>query len=115
MAWQYIPLTPFYDQEFSVTVNVNGENIPLIMHLRFNTEGEFWRMDISDGRTGKMLISGVPLVTGAYPAADRLAQFQHLGIGSMLVLKNSEMTEADLPGYEDLGTDFLLIWGAVDE
>lgn len=115
MAWQYIPLSPIPDQEFSVTVKANGKNIPLILHLRFNTEGEFWHVDISDGRTGKMLLSNQPLVTGEYPAADRLGQFRHLGIGSMLVLKNTNETEADIPGLEDLGTDFLLIWGAIDE
>ena len=112
MSWQYIPLKPVPDQEFNVTVTAHGENIPLILHLRFNTEGEFWHMDISNGRTGEMLLSNVPLITGKYPAADRLAQFQHLGIGSMLVLKNTEETDADIPGFDDLGTDFLLIWGA---
>ena len=90
MGWQYIPLKPLPDQEFNVTVTANGENIPLILHLRFNTEGKFWHMDISNGRTGVMLLSNLPLLTGEYPAADRLAQFQHLGIGSMLVLKNTE-------------------------
>ena len=115
MSWQYIPLRPIPDQEFSVTVTVNEENIPIILHLRYNTEGEFWRMDIMNGRTGEMLISNVPLVTGEYPAADRLAQFRHLGIGSVLVLKNTEETVADIPGLDDLGTDFLLIWGSMDE
>ena len=86
MSWQYIPLRPIPDQEFSVTVNVNDENIPIILHLRFNTEGEFWHMDII-----------------------------HLGIGSVLVLKNTEETAADIPGLDDLGTDFLLIWGSMDE
>ena len=100
MSWQYIPLRPIPDQEFSVTVNVNDENIPIILHLRFNTEGEFWHMDIMDGRTGEMLISNMPLVTGTYPAADRMAQFSHLGIGSVLVLKNTEETAADTTAAE---------------
>ncbi len=113
--WQYIPLQPIPDQEFSVNVTVDGKNIPLLLHLRFNTEGEFWHMDISDGRTGNMLISNMPLVTGEYPAGDRLAQFQHLGIGSCLVLKNTNETDADIPGIFDLGTDFLLVWGSIDE
>ena len=115
MAWQEIPLRPIYDQVFNVTVSVNSVNVPLIMHLRYNTEGEFWHIDISDGRTGEMLVSHIPLVTGEYPAADRLGQLQHLGIGSMIILKDTEETETDIPGLDDLGTDFLLIWGTPDE
>lgn len=113
--WQYIPLQPIPDQEFSVNVTVDGKNIPLLLHLRFNTEGEFWHMDIMDGRSGAMLISNQPLVTGAYPAADRLAQFRYMGLGSVLILKNTKETAADIPGLDDLGTDFLLIWGSMDE
>ena len=111
MAWHEIPLSPLPDQQFSVTVDVRGENVPLTLRLRFNTEGSFWRMDISNSRTGEMYLSGLPLVTGEYPAADRLAQFQHLGIGSVIILKNSENTDGDFPGIDDLGTDFLLVWG----
>ena len=114
MAWQQIPIQPIPDQEFSVTIKANGTNIPLIIRLRFNTEGEFWHMNISDGRTGEMLLANLPLVTGEYPAADRLAQFQHLGIGSFLVLKSTEETDADIPGLNDLGSDFLLICGSAD-
>ena len=51
MAWNEIPLDPTPDQEFRVTVAVGDENKPLVIRLRYNTEGEFWRMDVSDGNT----------------------------------------------------------------
>ena len=114
MSWHEIPLDTTPDQEFHITVEANGQNIPLILHIRYNTEGQFWKMDISDGRTAKMLISGVPLVTGEYPAADLLRPFSYLGIGSAMVLNVTDATERDIPGLFDLGTDFILLWGSGD-
>lgn len=111
MAWNEIPLDTTPDQEIHITVEVNKENIPLILHLRYNTEGEFWKMDVSDGTTAKMLISNVPLLTGESPAADLLRQFQHLGIGSAMIIKVTEQTDRDIPGLTDLGTEFVLVWG----
>lgn len=114
MSWHEIPLDTTPDQEFHVTVEANGQNIPLILHIRYNTEGQFWRMDVSDGRTAEMLICGVALVTGEYPAADVLHQFSHLGIGSAMVLPVTDITAGNYPGLFDLGTDFILLWGSGD-
>lgn len=114
MSYHVIQLDTTPDQEFHITVEVDGENIPLIMHLRYNTEGLFWRMDISDGRTGELLICGLPLVTGDYPAADLMRQFQHMGIGSALIVPVTDKTAGNIPGIHDLGTDFVLLWGSGD-
>ena len=115
MAWHEIPLDPYPDQEFSVTVEVDEENVALILHLRYNTEGSFWHMDVSDGNTGEMLIAGVPLLTGQYPSADLLRQFEYIGIGSAIVLKMTETAAGDYPNEDNLGTDFLLVWGSEDD
>lgn len=115
LSWHVIPLDTTPDQKFGVTVDVDGTNIPLILHLRYNTEGEFWHLDVTDGKTQKMLISNLPLVTGGYPAADLLRQQQYYGIGSALIVKNTDITSADIPGLFDLGTDFVLLWGVADE
>ena len=114
MAWHIIPLDTTPDQQFSVTIDVGGKNVPLILHLRYNTEGDIWQMDVTDAKTLRMLISNMPLVTGEYPAADLLRQHQYLGIGSALIVKNTEAAAADYPGIFDLGTDFLLLWGDLD-
>ena len=114
MSWHEIPLDNTPDQEFHITVEANEKNIPLIMRLRYNTEGNFWHMDISDGNTGKMMISNVPLVTGQFPAADMMRQFQHMGIGSAIILNVTDKTAGNIPGMFDLGTDFILLWGSGD-
>lgn len=111
MAWNIVPLETYPDQIIHVTVSSQNENnVQLILHLRYNTEGDFWHMDISDSRNNA-LITGIPLLTGEYPAANILQQFDYLGIGSAIILKMTEMTEADIPGLTDLGTDFVLAWG----
>ena len=111
MSYHIIPLDATPDQRFNVTVEAGGENIPLILRLRYNTEGEFWRMDVSDGRSGDMLLSNVPLLTGKYPAANLLRQFAHLSLGDAVILPVSDQTRGDIPGLDDLGTDFVLVWG----
>lgn len=114
MSWNIVPLETYPDQVIHVTVPAqNGNNAQLILHLRYNTEGDFWHMDISDSQEN-LLVTGVPLLTGGYPAANILNQFDYLGIGSAVILNMTEATEADIPGLADLGTDFVLIWGDGD-
>jgi hypothetical protein len=59
-----------------------------------------------------ILISEVPLLTGTYPAANILGQFQYMNIGSAYLLNVSNgSTTLDYPNGQDLGTDFVLLWG----
>lgn len=115
MAWYEIPLDPNPDQQFNITVTVGEENVGLILHLRYNTEGEFWHMDVSDGSTEEMLLSNVPLLTGEYPAADILRQFEYIGIGQAIVLKVTDGASGDFPNLDNLGSDYILVWGKADE
>ena len=106
-----IPLDTTPDQRFNVVVEVGGRNISLTLHLRYNTIGEMWNMDVSDGNTGKMLISRVPLLPGEGLASDNLRQFSHLGIGTAMVLAVTDNVQTDHPDITNLGTDFVLLWG----
>lgn len=115
MAWYEIPLDTTLDQQFSVTVEVGEENVPLILHLRYNTEGDFWHMDVINGDTEEMLVSNMPLLTGEYPAADILEQFDYIGIGQAIILKMSDGAVGDFPNIDNLGTDYVLFWGKGDE
>ena len=115
MAWFEIPLDSDVDQEFDVTVEVGEENVDMTLHLRYNTEGDFWKMDISDGNTGDMLVSNVPLLTGYSFSADMLRQFGYVGIGSAMVVKMTDTADGDFPNIDNLGTDYVLVWGKEDE
>ena len=113
MGWHQIPIENIANQEFDLAVEADGRVISLRVHLNYNTEGGFWRMDISDGITGEALVCNIPLVTGEYPAADLMAPFQYMGLGSVMILQVSEDTysDGDIPDLNNLGTDYLMVWG----
>lgn len=65
-------------------------------------------MAVTD-KNHNVLLDGVPLITGSYPAANLLRQYQYLGIGSAYIVPASSGLP-DIPNFDDLGTDFLLVW-----
>lgn len=111
MAWRVIPLSTWPDQDIAVTIEVSGKNIPLKLHIRWNFSYRFWFMSITDGNTNELLIDSLPLVTGEYPAANLLEQYQHLNLGSAIIVPASELVSHDYPLQESLGTEFVLMWG----
>lgn len=111
MAWQIIPTSPAPDNTMSVVVEVNGQKIPLLFRFRFNVVGKYWFLDVSNAINGSMYLSGVPLVTGEYPAADLLEQFHYLGIGKALIAKMTDTPPTEIPDDRNLGVEFALAWG----
>lgn len=111
MAWKVIPLSTWPDQDIAVTVEVSGKNIPLRLRIRWNFTYEFWYISVTDSTSNKLLLDSIPLVTGDYPAANLLEQYQHLNIGSAIVVPASELVSHDYPLQDSLGTEFVLMWG----
>jgi hypothetical protein len=105
MAFYKVPLTNEPDQTLSITLPVNGKNINLNLRVRYNTQGGYWWMTISDAN-GNVLLDALPLLTGI----DLLEQYEYLGIGSAVIL-NRGNTTLDSPDDKTLGTDFWLIMG----
>lgn len=115
MAWGTVPLDSYPDQEIDIVVDVDDETaVDLILHFSYNSEGDFWHLDITRADSGEMLLSNAPMLTGEYPAADLLGQFQHLGIGSAVIVRMTDGIDLDYPNLDTLGTDFLLVWGGGD-
>ena len=109
MATQIIPLTSAPNQTLQTTVSIDGKNVTLQLTLRYNETAEYWVMGISDSQ-GNRLADSVPLITGAYPAGNVLEQYAYLGIGSAFVVKMGGAA-SDYPGTDQLGTEFVLVWG----
>lgn len=109
MGYKIIPLTTDPDQNFKCTLPVDGKNLNLYFRLRYNTEGDCWIMTVYDSNRN-ILLDSIPLVTGEYPSADILGQYEYLGLGSTCVI-NIGNTEMDIPDATNLGTDFVLVWG----
>ncbi len=109
MATQVIPLTTEPNQTFQTTLSVDGQNIILSLTIRYNEVAGYWVMTITDPATNIILLDSIPLITGAYPAANVLGQYAYLGIGSVYVIKASAVA-MDYPDSTNLGTDFVLVW-----
>ena len=109
-----IPISSAGPQMLEFSVPVGGENIAVSMDVRYNTEGNFWRVDIRDGITGSDLIGSLPLLCGEKAAANLLRQVAYLGLGEMIILPMVDHPDSDRPVGDNLGTDFLLIMGTLE-
>lgn len=109
MSDQIIPLTASPNQEFAVTVQVDGNPLTLSVVLRWSAMAGYWVMSIFNS-AGRLLLDSIALITGWYPAANLLAQYGYLKIGSAYIL-NSGTSNSDYPGVNDLGTGWALLWG----
>ena len=110
MADQIVPLTNSPNQEFQITLSIDGEDLTLGLSLRYNELAGYWIMAVDDQFSNRLLDS-VPLITGAWPAANILGQYAYLAIGSAFVINASNTTAMDYPDSTNLGTDFVLLWG----
>ena len=108
MADQIIPLTSAPNQKFAVQLTVNGEPLTLNPTLSYQSMSGYWQLSIDDVN-GNELIASVPLITGWYPAANLLAQYQYLEIGSAYLL-NTGNASTDYPNASNIGL-FSLLWG----
>jgi hypothetical protein len=105
---QILSLNNSPNQSLRAALSVNGQSLTLNLGLRYNTQAGFWVMDIAD-QTGNPLVSSVPLLTGAWPAANILAPYDYLGIGSAYVI-NQSGAASDWPDDTNLGSGFVLLW-----
>ncbi len=115
MAQVVLPITAGTNQTFTSTLPVNGGNVTLTFTLTWNTPGDYWALTVVDA-SGTKLLDGMPVITGQYPAANLLRQYQYLGIGAAYLLPGST-TLPDNPTFDTLGTSatssaptFQLVW-----
>lgn len=107
MADQSILLTQAPNQTFTVQLSVNGAPLTLGLQLSYSVMSGWWQLRISDVN-GAVLVASVPLITGYYPAANILAQYGYLQIGSAYML-NTGNSASDYPSANNL-VNFSLVW-----
>ncbi len=105
---QIIPLTNAPNQSLAVSLNVNGSILRLLLKIYFSEMAQYWIMDISTA-AGTLLLSSIPLLTGSWPAANMLAQYGYLDIGSCYLVNLGQIPD-DYPNENELGSAFLLLW-----
>lgn len=108
MSDQIIPLRSSPNQSFASTLQVDGKALSLNFILRWSEMAGYWVMTVLDAAQN-VLLDSVPLITGWFPAANILAQYGYLKIGSAFIL-NEGNADSDYPGRDDLGTSFVLLW-----
>ena len=108
MSSQIIPLNVAQNQTFTVQLTVNGSPLTLLLTLAYYSMAGYWSLSVANVN-GELLVASVPLITGWYPAANILAQYQYLNIGSAYLL-NTGNAPVDYPGQNNLN-QFSLLWG----
>lgn len=109
--FQIVNLNSVPNQSFLANLSVNGAALKLNLYISFNEIAQYWTMQIADVNNN-ILIASVLLLTGSWPAANLLGQYQYMQIGSAYLLNVSNGgTTLDYPNGKDLGTDFQLLWG----
>jgi ABC-type multidrug transport system permease subunit len=105
---QIIPLTQAPNQTFTVQLTVDGNPLTLAFQLAYLAMSGWWQLQVTNVQ-GVLLVASIPLITGYYPAANMLAQYGYLQIGSAYLL-NTGNSPDDYPGMNDL-VAFSLLWG----
>lgn len=105
---QIVPLTQNPNQSFAVQLVVDEKPLTLNLLVSFLVMSGWWQLQVSNAQN-VVLVASVPLITGWYPAANMLAQYGYLQIGSAYLL-NTGNSPDDYPGANDL-INFSLLWG----
>lgn len=107
---QLVPVTSDPNQTFQTVLELDGRNINLALSFRYNEVASCWIMSVSNPDTNECMLDSVPLLTGDYPGGNILEQYAYLQIGSAVLVPTSQLA-ADGPNENNLGTDFVLLWG----
>jgi hypothetical protein len=108
MSSQIIPLSNAQNQTFKVQLAINATQLTLNISVNYSAMAGYWLMTLSDVN-GNLLISAIPLITGWYPAANLLSQYQYMRIGSAYLLNVGGLA-MDYPDQTSL-SQFSLLWG----
>lgn len=105
---QVLNLGNFPNQSTRVSLTVDGNSLTLVIGLSYNSSAGWWSMSIAD-QFSNPLISSVPLLTGVYPAANILAPYSYMKIGSVFII-NQSGAASDWPSDTNFATGFTLLW-----
>ena len=106
-----LPIDAKPNQHFRCVIPVDGRNLALLISLAFNTEAGHWVLSLADDVSGAVLIDSLPLISGVFPSANLLDQYNFLRIGSLVLVRTDPDDEAVVPDSTNLGIAFQLVWG----
>lgn len=103
---QIVPITSDPNQTLQSTLSVDGNNITLKFAVRYNEVSRLWVLTVTDGKTDSVLVDSMALV----PNINLMQQFSYMQIGSAFLF-NVSNTQDEYPTEDNLGSDFMLVWG----
>lgn len=104
-----IPLTNSPNQNFGVTVPVNGKNMDFNITLNYNEQAQYWAMTVTDALTNEIYFSQLPMLFSFVEYANIITQLSYKLIGSIYITAITE-TELSRPNDSDIGTYYILVW-----
>lgn len=105
-----IPLKPFPNQKFKITIPVDGDNLTLNLSLSYNSVGNYWMLSILD-KQNNVLISNINVFTTfGEVQSNLLYMYSYLNLGSIRVVPLKK-NNVSMPNDKNLGVDFILVWG----
>ena len=106
-----VPLSPFPNQSFNIVIPVDGVNRSFRFDLWYNEVAEYWLMTVTDIKTQEVLFRNFPLLTSTNAMLNLLKQLSYKEIGMACVLPRIIDYSKSMPDDENLGTDYVLVWG----
>ena len=114
LSYTDLPLTNDPRQVFTVDVTIDGTALHARAELRYLSAPDQWVISIRDHETGEEMVRMVPLICSYGKVNDLLVPFRFLrdgkGIGSLFVLKNTDVPDTEDPAEKTMG-QFLILWG----
>ena len=92
-----------------ITVPLRDGAFHADIRLRWLEAADHWFLTVRDAADGRLLVDGIPLVSGTGVRNDLFRPFRHLGIGSLFCRPNRDEVRYTDPGETNLGS-FNLIW-----
>ena len=114
MQYSVLTVTGEKRQVSMVDMVIDGTGIRAEIEIRYMSASDQWVISIRDHETGEEMVRMVPLICSYGKVNDLLVPFRFLrdgkGIGSLFVLKNTDVPDTEDPAEKTMG-QFLILWG----
>ena len=107
---QQLPLTNEPNQEFQMTLDINGSKRSFKFLFVWNAIAGYWVFSVTDVAEGELVLDSIPLVCGSTSTYDIFRQLGYLGIGSAFLVPSVEKPVSDSPLTTNLLEEFALVW-----
>jgi hypothetical protein len=114
MTLTVLPVTSDPNQTFEVSLPIDGRNRRLKFFFNWNPIGQYWQFDLYDqNNEGIQLLSNMPVYSIDYPYNNIILRYEYKEVGSLYVVNVGDSTSftADKPNLNNLGSEWLMIWG----